>query len=211
MIRSILFLLTCTLIVGCSDQQAASTSEPEQQNEPKRQLPEEMTPSVILSVSQLDSFVETLVSDMAKVAYFREIIQEDQRVRTEESAVVQRYGYDSDQHKLALDACMAVDQQNMEKLDKYYEKYGGPANNSVGLMQSEATWYVVHHSSGVSARNRYFESLKFAYENELISGGQYTLFLNRWNEQENGERLVMEGSYTEDEEIAKLYELLGVD
>ena len=211
MFRVLLIWLCAVLMLACSGEEKSMNDEAGEEVlnvDPSSAL--DMSQSEEINSADIDSTLEKLNSDFAKVAFLREIMLEDQRVRKEESDILQQYGYESAQHKAAIEALIATDELNLVKVDKFTEKFGAPKENSVGRMQAEAIWYVIHHSQGVDARSRYFDILTQAYETSAISGGQYTLYLNRWYERESGERLIMEGSYTEEAEIAKLHELLGV-
>lgn len=154
--------------------------------------------------------VESLGADYQKLSFLKEILTEDQRVRQEEIEANQTYGYNSVEHKKSQQNIIDLDASNLKRIDIFTEVYGEPQVNSVGRLQSEATWLVVHHSPGIDVHEKYFPILYFAWKNDLISGTNFTLYLNRWYERVSGERHMMEGSYTEEEEVKVLMGLLNL-
>ena len=155
--------------------------------------------------------VEELTTDHAKIAFLKSILTEDQRVRSEESEANQNFGYESREHKQKIALLMNMDAQNLQRVDIFTEVHGVPENNSVGRVQADAIWLVVHHSPGTEAHERYFPILYKAWQREQIDGTAFAFYLNRWYEKVSGERHIMEGVYTEEEEIETLIDLLEVE
>jgi len=154
--------------------------------------------------------VEALGTDHVKIAFLRNILTEDQRVRNEEIEANQLHGYNSKAHQQATHNVMDMDAANLKRVDIFTDVYGAPQINSVGRMQSEATWLVVHHAPGTDAHEKYYPILYKAWQNDQISGTNFTMYLNRWYERISGERHMMEGGYTDEEEVKELLELLNL-
>ena len=155
--------------------------------------------------------VAALQLDHQKIAFLRTIMTEDQLVRKAETDALEQYGYDSPEHRATKTEIMNTDALNVAKINAFTDAFGPPDQNSVGRMQTEATWYAVHHSPDVETRQRHFELMRDAWKDGLLSGGMYTMYLQRWCEMETGDRVLMEGGYTNEEEIAALYEKLGIE
>ena len=163
-----------------------------------------------IDLASIDEEVAALVTDHSKIAFLRVVLTEDQRVRQEETAALEQYGYQSDQHRAATNEIVNLDALNLAKVNAFKEAYGMPGLNSVGRMQADATWSTVHHSPDLETRRDYFEFMRHTWQQELISGSMYTMYLQRWCEMETGDRVMMEGAYTDEEEIKALYEKLGI-
>ncbi len=164
-----------------------------------------------LDTRQLREEVEKFSSDHEKIAFLKKIMTEDQRVRNEETEANQQFGYHSYEHKQALARMMEMDAQNLQRIDVFTDIHGAPKLNSVGRVQSDAIWLVVHHSSGTDAHERYFQMLYDSWQQEMIDGTAFSFYLNRWYEKVTGERHVMEGAYTEQEEVETLIKLLELE
>lgn len=164
-----------------------------------------------LDEDQLREEVGKFNSDHEKIAFLKKIMTEDQRVRSEETEANQQYGYHSQEHKQALARMMEMDAQNLQRIDVFTEIYGAPELNSVGRVQSDAIWLVVHHSPGTDAHERYFQMLYNSWKQEMIDGTAFSFYLNRWYEKVSGERHMMEGAYTDKEEVETLIRLLELE
>ena len=196
------WLFAVALLFGCAAENNSETN-----SAPEREALEIQE----IDLEAVDTEVEALSTDHAKIAFLKFIMTEDQRVRKEETEALESFGYQSVEHKKAINNMMNVDALNLAKINAFTETYGAPEINSVGRMQSEATWYTVHHTSDIEPREQYYPILYSAWQAGMLSGSMFTMYLQRWCENETGERVYMEGAYTDEEEIAALQEKLGLD
>src|SRR5690606_18869385 len=72
-------------------------------------------------------------------------------------------------------------------------------------------WLVIHHSTNISVRNRYFDILYNAYKDGNIDETAFSMYLNRTYKCTFGEDFDMKGNFSSDIEISSLIEKLGLE
>ena len=70
--------------------------------------------------------VAALADKKSQRAFLEEIAASDQMVRDEESAINQKYGYNSKEHQQAVQTQVDTDKSNLAKIEAYLAKYGHP-------------------------------------------------------------------------------------
>ena len=115
-----------------------------------------------------------------------------------------------EQHRLFW-AERAVDSTNAFLIREYLLEYGSPHPDSLGDDAANVPWVVLHHSqSDWGLRRQFVDTLRHAYERGVFDRGPWALFLKRMDEHENGEFLVLEGTYRAEDELRELYRRLGL-
>ena len=70
--------------------------------------------------------VTSLTDKKSQRAFLEKIGTSDQAVREQETAINQKYGYDSKEHKEAIQIMIETDKSNLEKIEAYILKHGYP-------------------------------------------------------------------------------------
>jgi len=143
--------------------------------------------------------------------FLEEIYRMDQKVRTDETAILQEFGNDSKEHQAAWVTINKTDDDNLEKIELFLNRYGHPTLQDHGKKAVGAPWIVIHHTSKKGPRRRNFNYLYGAWKAGDLDGGRLAFYLNRMYARENGgTRMVMKNPFTEDFEIDTLMEVMGL-
>lgn len=160
---------------------------------------------------RIEKEVESLTTIEKQKVFLEEISRLDQKVRNDETSILQQYGYDSKEHKESWKIINETDDVNLDKIELFLKKYGHPTTEKHGELACRAPWLVIHHASRAGARRKNFEHLYTAWKNEDLDGGAFAFYLNRLYAMEhNGKRLRMKNPFTEESEIDTLLEVLNL-
>lgn len=155
--------------------------------------------------------IATLTDKKSQRAFLEKIGTSDQTVREQESAINQKYGYDSKEHKQALQAMMETDKSNLEKIEAYILKHGYPNKIDHGNKAFYAPWIVMHHAPLASGtRRRNFKYLYDYYKKDQLEVDRLTFFLGRLYNLEFGERIRWNGPFTVQQELDSMVNALGL-
>ena len=159
-------------------------------------------------VDDIRQEVRGLTSDDAKRNYLEKILEDDQRVRgSEGQQLALAYGADSEQHMNWVDTQIAMDDDNLHKIETYFDIHGYPSA-ALGADASTAPWIVIHHAQDYEARERNFATVYGAYQNGDIDDGAVSFYLGRMYRMKFGEGHTMENPYMPEDEIDFLIEAL---
>ena len=155
--------------------------------------------------------VAALVDKKLQRAFLEKIATSDQRVRDEEIAINQKYGYDSKEHKQAVQAMIATDKSNLAKIEAFLEKYGHPNKLDHGNRAFYAPWIVMHHAdSQTGTRRRNFKYLYDYYKKDELEQDRLNFFLGRMHNLEKGARIKWNRPFTVQEELDSLINSLDL-
>ena len=155
--------------------------------------------------------VETLTDKYVQRAFLEKIGTADQAVRDQESAINQKYGYDSKEHQQAVQAMMDTDERNLAKIEAYILKHGYPNKIDHGNKAFYAPWIVMHHAPKESGtRRRNFKYLYEYYKKDMLEPDRLTFFLARMYNQEFGKRIRWNGPFTVQQELDSMINALGL-
>ena len=155
--------------------------------------------------------IATLSYKKAQRAFLEEIAASDQLVRNEESAINQKFGYQSKEHQQAVQTMVDTDKSNLVKIEAYLEKYGHPNKLDHGNKAFYAPWIVMHHAPKASGtRRRNFKYLYDYYKKEELEQDRLTFFLGRMHQLEFGNRIRWNRSFTVQEEFDSLINVLDL-
>ena len=90
--------------------------------------------------------VTSLTDKKSQRAFLEKIGTSDQAVREQETAINQKYGYDSKEHKEAIQIMIETDKSNLEKIEAYILKHGYPNKIDHDNKAFYAPWIVMHLS-----------------------------------------------------------------
>jgi len=135
--------------------------------------------------SNIDLNFKTEIEDLKtvekQIEYLEDIYRLDQKVRTDETKILEKYGYDSKEFNEAWIKINKTDNINLKKIETYLEIHGNPSILEHGKFACGAPWIVIHHDSNVDgARRRNFKYLYNAWKNKDLGGGPFAFYLNRF-------------------------------
>ncbi|MFT6320029.1 MAG: hypothetical protein ACJAT4_000951 [Granulosicoccus sp.] len=162
---------------------------------------------------EFEKVIESLNSNDDKRGFLEKVYEEDQKVRdgSKDAELMLKYGKDSKEHMEYIQAQWKQDEINLNKVEKYIEKFGYPKKKELGKDAAIAPWIVIHHSTDTAIRNRNFEILYKAYLAEDIDDTAMSLYLGRTYEFTFRERFRMENPYRSEDEINQLIKKLGLE
>jgi hypothetical protein len=169
--------------------------------------------SVILVSCHSGNNVETLVNNLnsihAQTDFLVEIGKLDQKVRIDETEILEKYGYDSKEHKKAWEIIRKTDDLNLMKIEAFFAKYGHPELEIHGTEAVNAPFLVIHHATGgLDPRIRNFKYMYEAFLKKDIDGGTFTFYLNRTYSTKFNERFKYDKPFSEGFEIDTLIKAL---
>lgn len=161
--------------------------------------------------NKISKEVELLLDKKLQRAFLEKIAASDQTVRDEESAINQKYGYNSEEHQQAAKVMANTDKSNLLKIEAYLEKYGHPNKLDHGNRAFYAPWIVMHHAPKDSGtRKRNFKYLYDYYKKEELEQDRLNFFLGRMHQLEFGGRIQWNRSFTVQEEFDSLINVLDL-
>lgn len=156
-----------------------------------------------------DDFASMTLAEQRE--FLLNIEQRDQYIRTAPEWSFDQYPPGSPERSRLFWAWREVDSINAFLIRDYYLEYGSPHPDSVGDDAANVPWLVLHHSSqDWNLRRQMVDTLRRAYERGVFDRGAWSLFLKRMDEVENGDFLVLEGTYRAEDELRELYRRLGL-
>jgi len=181
--KNILFILCC-LLFCCQSEQGLS--------------------------NDLQKEIDGLTDKRSQRAFLEKIATSDQYVREQETIIQQQHGYDSKEHKQAIQMMMKTDENNLKKVEAYLAKFGYPNKLDHGNKAVYGPWMVIHHSPSETPRRRNFKYLYQAYLKEDLAGDRLAFFLGRMYNREFGERIRWEGPFTVQQELDSMINALDL-
>ena len=173
---------------------------------------ESASPEIITySPTDFKEEIDALKSNAQRAIYLEKIFRTDQKVRTDEKKAIQKFGYDSKEHKAAMRKFRQTDIANFAKIEQFLKTHDYPNENREGMEAAAAPFYVIHHNGDLDYRNRHFKVLYDAYKRGDIRDGEMALYLNRSHKIKFGEMFTMPNPFTREAQIdslAKRLELL---
>jgi hypothetical protein len=143
--------------------------------------------------------------------YLLAISSSDQTVRESETEAVTKFGYDSKEHKAAIDKMFQIDIGNLTKIEAYLKKYGYPSKDKYGKEACSTPWIVVHHApDGIESRLRNFKYMYDAYKKGDLDSGQMSFYLNRMYRIKYNKELEWNRPFRVEEELDTLYKTLDL-
>ncbi len=169
------------------------------------------TPNKEGSNTAISQEVTTLIDKKSQRTFLEKIAASDQTVRDQEVAINQKYGYDSKEHKQAVQAMVDTDKSNLAKIEAYLEKYGHPNKLDHGNKAFYAPWIVMHHApKETGTRRRNFKYLYDYYKKDELEQDRLNFFLGRMHQLEFGGRIRWNRSFTVQEEFDSLINVLDL-
>jgi hypothetical protein len=161
-----------------------------------------------LPINEEIAALKTLVQ---KNDYLEKIYQADQDIRDGKSSeLILKYGLDSPEVLSFNSEMDSIDRLNLKKVEFYLKEFGYPSTDSVTREAAMAPWIVIHHSTDVDKRKRFFTDLFQAYNDGFINTDQFELYLGRTYKLEFGTYPFGEGAYDPIEKINGLIEALNL-
>lgn len=155
--------------------------------------------------------VEKLTDRRQQWIFLDSIGKLDQKVRQDEIDALQKYGYDSEEHKQAMARMVQTDASNLECIEAYLAIHGHPTHEKHGIDASSVPGLVIHHSpEGLDSRLRNFKYLYSGYLNRGVFEDDLIMILNRAYQIKYDERITWNRPYRSDEELDTLIRSLGL-
>jgi len=155
------------------------------------------------------------ISDLNSVekqsAFLMDIFNKDQQVRKDEKLAVKTFGYDSPQHKSAINILMNTDDKNLVLIEEYLSAHGHPIRDTHGREATDTPWLVIHHAGmQEDIRKKHFSTFYKAYQDGQIHGNALTMYLNRMYNLKFNTHIEWNRPYKEEEEIDTLIKSLSL-
>jgi len=164
-----------------------------------------------VTIQQIDQEVATLTTIEKQTKFLEHILAKDQEVRHFETEQLQKFGYDSKEHQLAVQNWWKTDDLNLFKIEAYLKTYGYPTIKEHGKEAVRAPWLVIHHAPGdVEPRKRNFKYLYEGFKQGDLEADQLTFFLNRMYDKKFGYRIEWNRPYKTEEELDTLFKSLDL-
>jgi hypothetical protein len=122
--------------------------------------------------------IDQLSTDELRKAYLLAIFNDDQKVRKDLEDVA-KFGQESKEFQERGQAMMRMDSINSVKIEKYLAQYPYPSKSIYGEIPVYTPWTVIHHSSSLDMKQRYFPQLYKVWKNKDIKDNSFYLYLNR--------------------------------
>jgi ribosomal protein S12 len=161
-------------------------------------------------VDSIQGEVKQLTTYEQQSKFLEQIADLDQKVRNDETVILQKYGYKSKEHNNAWDTINKVDSINLVKIEAYLEKYSYPSIKTHTKKAISAPWIVIHHKPSKATSTKHFKTLYKAYKKGDLEGGLFTLYLGRFYDVINNTRLDLVSPYTEEFEVDTLIKALDL-
>lgn len=143
--------------------------------------------------------------------YLEAIYDLDQQVRKKSTAAETQFGYNSKEHKAAIQIWMDTDRANQQKIELFLEQYGHPKLKFHTEKAVGTPWLVIHHSpDGYDIRLKHFHHFYKAYVNGDLDGDTLTFFMNRMYATKFGDRIEWDGPFTTEMELDTLLKTMNL-
>ena len=170
--------------------------------------PYELSNSEMISLTKK---ITNLTSTEERALFLESMYEIDQEVRADETTAIEKYGYESKEHMLALSKMDSVDVVNLYLTKEYLDKYGYPDSVNYSDIAVYTPLLVFHHKSDFESYKQYFNYFYSSYKKGYLSAHRLSFSLNRKYMIKFGAQFQTEGkSYTDEEKIIKLIELLDL-
>jgi len=147
-----------------------------------------------------DAIAKGLVNDSLKSQYLSGIWNDDQNPRRMKQVGLVDNRRDSIIHH--------NDSLNLIKVEAYLKYWTYPNKSDFDLKERQSLITVIHHIADVEVKEKYFPIFYKAFKEGKIRGTSFTFYLQRWHDMKFGERVEFDRPFTEEEELAKLYDNL---
>jgi len=156
--------------------------------------------------------IAELNSTSEQEIFLERIHKTDQNIRNGESSeILLKYGKNLKEMQKFYKKMDSVDQLNLKRIDLYLNKFLYPDKQRFSQNANIVPWLVIHHSSDIETRNKYFQILKKAYLNKNINSNQFELYLGRTYQMKTGKYPTQEGAYKSEDKINRLIKELRLE
>lgn len=162
---------------------------------------------------EIEDVIEHLTSIEKKRLFLEKVYEDDQNVRSSETLqdIITNHGNNSPEHIAYTKKQNKQDHINLEKIERYLNKFGHPDKASFSENAVLVPWIVIHHSTTYEVRERNFKYLYKAYKKGDLSVNRLSFFLDRMYRIKFGERLDMGSSYKEVDKITLIINTLNIE
>jgi len=157
---------------------------------------------ITLIISDLKE-IQNLNTDERKKKFLINIIHKDQDIRSQYDSVVIKYGYNSLKYKEHIEDMKKIDKINLLKIEYYLKLYGHPTLKKHGENAVYCPWLIIHHSSEIEVRKKYFNILENAYTSGNLEKSLFLLYLQRFYSLKYGKEYKVRDFNNEITEIIK--------
>ncbi len=156
--------------------------------------------------------IAELQSLSGKEEYLEYILETDQNIRDGRSSEIYlKYGENSSEYQNFIYIMDSIEKLNLKRIDIYLKSFGYPSVDSVSRNASIAPWIVIHHTTDVEKRKKYFKYLFKAYKDGNLTTDRFEGYLGRTYQFQFGNYPSGEGAYNIDEKINDLIRKLGLE
>ncbi len=140
-----------------------------------------------------------------QMAFLRTIANNDQEVRRADIAAIEGYGQNSKEHKASTQTMLAVDADNLIKIQEYLNQYGHPTVMTHGERESLVPWLVTYHASGgFGPKMKIFPFLLKGYKSGDLDSSSLVTILEKMHIEKFGNSVEWYRSMTDAEKIELL-------
>lgn len=168
----------------------------------------ESPPLETYSAEDFKSEIDELKSPSQRGIYLEKILRTDQKIKKEETKIIQTTGYNSKEHKTIRQKSLQTDNINFPKVEQYLKTHGYPIANREGIEAAATPLYIIHHNNDIAYRNNLFPILYQAFLRNDIQDREMALYLNRSHELKFGNVLTIPNPFTRAAQIDSLIKRL---
>jgi hypothetical protein len=154
---------------------------------------------------------KSLNTTPTKLAYLQGMYDTDEKLREELPEIIQKYGYQSAEHKKAAQELESFTNQSIEKSIAYLKVWGFPDKQTLKSNAAEAPFVMLHNSDDSQIKREYFPYLWQGFKDRDIPGSAIAKFLNKLYKIESGENMIIQGAFTEKFELDTLLRSLKIE
>lgn len=150
------------------------------------------------------ALAKTLSSNEAKIGYLQGIESLDKETKKATIDALQKFGFESENHKKAKAEQVKAEKENIEKIEAFLNAWGYPNKRSLKINAADIVINLINESEDIDVVKRNFNHIYTAYSTDRLPGSKYTKYLNQYYQLATGESMNIPNPFTEAFEVDTL-------
>lgn len=151
------------------------------------------------------ALIRSLDTAEKQMEFLSTIANKDQEVRHADITAIENYGQNSKEHKATTQNMLAVDADNLAKIQEYLNQHGHPTVMTHGERESLVPWLVTYHASGgFGPKMKIFPFLLKGYKGGDLDSSSLVTILEKMHIEKFGKSVEWYRSMTDAEKIELL-------